>query len=255
MKKHKLIFSLVLAVCLILGTTSGVYANSYPTKDTNWKVTFTNEDEMEQNFSASSFADNLQGFQPGDTATFKVKVQNNNKAQTEWYMENEVINSLEDLSKNSETGGGAYTYALSYKGSNGKDVEFYNSEDKTAGGNPLIGGEDFNKDAGEGLHQATQGLEDWFYMDTLKKGESGVVTLSIKFDGESQVNDYQDTFAAVNMNFAVEKTPTVPDEPGDIVKTGDASHMILWAIVGLAAILLGLFVLIAGRRKEEQENE
>ena len=60
-------------------------------------------------------------------------------------------------------------------------------------------------------------------LDTLAKGDKGRITLEVELDGETQGNDYQNTLADLQMNFAVElsrqrepertNTPTVTPQP------------------------------------------
>ena len=162
---------------------------------------------MSSNFHDKVWDDDLKGLQPGDFADFSVKIKNDYEDTTDWYMTNEVIDSLEDTRKDdSGLTGGAYSYVLTYKGNQGdsKDIVLYSSE--------LVGGQDVSK-GGQGLHEATNALDDWFYLDTLKKGEGGTVTLRVGLEGETLGNDYQDTFADVEMKFAVELNTPEEDEP------------------------------------------
>ncbi|GFI58845.1 hypothetical protein IMSAG025_02309 [Muribaculaceae bacterium] len=113
-----------------------------------------------------------------------------------------------------------------------------------------------------------------------------MVTLKVVLDGETQGNTYQNTLASLQMNFAVEKTGTVPgpdgggpeggkpdgsggeDTPGapggntprtsgpgaytlHSVRTGDPSHMLLWSAIALASGA-ALFVLAVWYLKKEK---
>ena len=69
--------------------------------------------------------------------------------------------------------------------------------------------------AGEGLKEATSSLKEYFYLDTLSRNQSGVITLEVALDGETQGNDYQDTLADLQMEFAVELRDTPDNPPGD----------------------------------------
>ena len=127
--------------------------------------------------------------------------------------------------------------------------------------------------AGEGLHEATDALEEWFYLDTLAKDQGGVLTLRVALDGETQGNDYQDTLAELQMQFAVElrkprkeEPPVEPDKPGTkkksggksstrtkVVKTGDYTNYIPYLIAagvsGLALLLLAFYGMRERRRQ------
>ena len=105
------------------------------------------------------------------------------------------------------------------------------------------------------------------FFTRLESGKSGIVTLKVVLDGETQGNTYQNTLASLQMNFAVEKAGTVPgpdgggngpggsggqDTPGapngdtprtsglgaytlHSVRTGDPSNMILWSAIALGS--------------------
>ena len=68
-----------------------------------------------------------------------------------------------------------------------------------------VGGESEQAER-QGLYEATSGLEDSFYLDTLKSGEAGEISLRVALDGETQGNDYQNTLARLRLNLAVEET-------------------------------------------------
>ena len=157
-------------------------------------------------------------------------------------MTNEVLQTLEDSQSVAE--GGAYTYILTYVGADGEEV-LYSSE--------AVGGEG-DSEAGEGLHQATDALEDYFYLDQLAEGESGYVQLVVKLDGETQGNAYQDTLAKLIMNFAVEK---VNDDKiyKESAKTGDFAPMMSMSFAALIGGLLLLFFSFMMLKKRNVEGE
>lgn len=224
--------------------------------ESGWRVRFTENNIMDSNFSSARIAEAVAGLQPGDDITFRVALENKNKAGTEWYMSNEILYSLEDRSGTAS--GGAYSYDLIYVSGGSRQVLF--SSD-------TVGGEG-DQPSGEGLHGATDALEDYIYLDTLENGKSGRIELTVGLDGETQGNSYQDTLADLKLSFAVTPAPEpiiipgrpwtpepqeppdedIPDEPVPqtpwIVKTGDyrdftgpAAAMTLSG-VGLAALAL-----------------
>lgn len=195
MKKRFLCLFLVLL--LVTGASFTVHAETFY-GDSDWHVAFTDQKKMESNFKTSDLDEAVRGLQPGDNIVFTLALQNNYKEETAWWMTNEVLHSLEDRSANDSTHGGAYTYILTYTDKNGTDSILYSSE--------TIGG-DIISNAGEGLHEATDALEQYFYLDTLAVGQSGTITLEVALDGETLGNDYQDTLADLQMNFAVELIP------------------------------------------------
>ena len=104
----------------------------------------------------------------------------------------------------------------------------------------------------------TDNLEQFFYLDHLKKGEQGYITLTVALNGETHGNGYQNTLARLQLNFAVEKTggggggsdktiltpgsTSVIYSPG-AVQTGDPGGMVFWSVIALVS---GLALLICG---------
>ena len=190
-----------------------------------------------------------------------LNLKNDYDETVDWYMTNKVLKSLEDT-RAEDTGlqGGAYSYILTFKNtSTGKETVLFSSD--------RVGGEGESK-SGVGLHQATGALQDWFYLDTFKKGEGGTLTLRVALEGETQGNDYQDTLAQLQMQFAVELRTTTKDSSHssskhtthtstthrEIVKTGDYTDTIPYIIAagvsGLVFLLLAFYSL-KERRKQK----
>ncbi len=245
------IWKLLLAVSLLASMAMTAYAEtSHGNPD--WAVTFTSEKKMVSNFKTADLNDVILGIQPGDNVIITLALKNENNTATDWYMTNEVLYSLEDRSANAGTSGGAYTYKLAYTGPDGEEDILFDSD--TVGGEGASG-------AGEGLRQATDALSDYFFLDTLKKGQSGKVVLEIALDGDTQGNDYQDTLADLQMNFAVELNTGGTDTPnpgrrGDIVKTGDEMTLTPFIIVAcVTGTLLLLFVFYAQREREKEHKK
>lgn len=237
MKKQRIIISFVLAFCMIFALSTTVYGESF-TGDPDWNVQFTSGKEMVQNFTTQDLNDELRGFQPGDDAVFTIALKNTNSMSTDWYMENDILKSLEDNSYNKSAGGGTYGYQLLYSGPGGDRVLF-DSE--------TVGGDEYNTIAGQGLNEATDALDNWFYLDTLKEGQAGKITIKVMFEGETMPNAYQDTIADLSAQFAVEM-PT-----GHIVKTGDdSSNWMLYLVLALAtlALIVAVTVFVRSKRKE-----
>ena len=245
------IWKLLLAVSLLASMAMTAYAEtSHGNPD--WAVTFTSEKKMVSNFKTADLNDVILGIQPGDNVIITLALKNENNTATDWYMTNEVLYSLEDRSANAGTSGGAYTYKLAYTGPDGEEDILFDSD--TVGGEGASG-------AGEGLRQATDALSDYFFLDTIKKGQSGKIVLEIALDGDTQGNDYQDTLADLQMNFAVELNAGGTDTPnpgrrGDIVKTGDEMTLTPFIIVAcVTGTLLLLFVFYAQREREKERKK
>lgn len=228
--------------------------------DPNWKVTFTDDRKMESNFKTANLNDKISEMQPGDDVIFTIKLSNEEKNATDWYMTNKVVRSMED---NSVANGGAYTYRLTYKDHNGSVTVIYDSE--TVGGE--LEGNTTRAVTGvpEGLHEATNSLEEYFLLDTLEKGQSGQIELRIALDGDTQVNGYQNTLADLTMNFAVELRPSPVNstrEPrertlvrADTVRTADDSQLILYTVMLLTSGLLLLLISLYCRKVMRKEEE
>ncbi len=182
---------LILAAFLLFGSTRNVCAEDFVGND-NWNAEFTG-DKLESSFTSEGFADEIKDLQPGDSVLIKIAVKNSSGKDTNWYVSNEVLRSLED---GSPANGGAYTYRLAWE-RGGEENVLFNSE--------TVGGENEQAER-QGLYEATSGLEDSFYLDTLKSGEAGEISLRVALDGETQGNDYQNTLARLRLNLAVEET-------------------------------------------------
>ena len=233
----KKILCLAMMAMMVVGTTMTANAEDFKGSQ-SWLADFTGE-KIESNFTSAAIADEILQILPGDTITLEVSIQNSYEDETDWYMTNEVLKTLEESKDVAE--GGAYTYVLSYKGADGAVTELYNSD--------TVGGEGEVTADLEGLHQATDSLEDYFFLERLDKGEKGTVSLFVKLDGETQGNDYQDTLARLQMNFAVEKVA------GPIVvQTGDASNMMMYAGMALVAGMALFFVAFLNNRRNREEE-
>ena len=217
---------------MVVGTTMTAHAEDFKSS-TEWLADFTG-DKIESNFTSAEMSDEILQILPGDTITLEVSIQNSSEDETDWYMTNEVLETLEESKDSAE--GGAYTYILTYNGADGTETVLYSSD--TVGGEGSVG-----------LDEATGSLEDYFFLERLDKDEKGTVTLFVELDGETQGNDYQSTLARLQMNFAVEKVA------GPIVvQTGDAANMMKYAGIALAAGLALFFVAVVNNRRRAEEE-
>ena len=249
---------LVMAAVMTVGMGTTVSAEEFQ-GERSWPVEFDG-DGMESNFRSSELAEEIYRIQPDDTIELQVNVGNTSDSETDWYMTNEVLQSLEDTQSVAE--GGAYGYELIYVDPNGEETVLYSSD--------IVGGEDTT--GGEGLHQATGALEDYFYLGRLESGENGRVLLTVELEGETQGNDYQDTLARLQMNFAVEEVEpnTVVEQGEDNVinrvvkkvvttapKTGDPTQMLGLCAAALVSgiVLLILAVVSMKRRRDDRKGD
>ena len=223
--------------------------------DKEWMVTFTENKKVKSNFVDDDFDKVFENMQPGDDALISIKVSNNNSRTVRWYMENEVISSLEESIEAAKAqGGGAYTYQLTWTGpGESQPTTLYDSD--------TVGGEESISKDREGLKEATNSLEDWLHLSRMKKGQSGVVNLRVLLDGETQGNAYQDTLADLQMNFAVElddtsSTTNKSGNPGGgsnriiAAQTGDMNMTPYVIVAAAAGIFLIVFAVRRLRRKE-----
>lgn len=266
-KRIKKSFILGCVLASLLFTSTVAMAETYPGKD--HYVKFTSGKKMDSNFSPNGFSDTLSQLQPGDKATFHIDVSNQYKTDTDWYMTNKVLKSLE--ASDNSAGNGSYTYLLTYTDPSGKVSTLYSSE--------AVGGDLYQSKKTEGLYEATQALEDYFYLDRIGSGKTGYIDLTVLLDGETQGNYYQNTLAELQMNFAVELPPE--DEGTDnkiittenrirntvdkffkagFVKTSDNTNIlilyIIGAIIGVLLLVVGIIcVRIRKKMKGAEESE
>lgn len=231
------------ALALFVTAPVQVQAEEFSGGD-DWKVTFNGE-KLDSTFKNADIDDAIYQLQPGDTVNIRLELKNTYDGDTRWYMTNQVLQSLED--SQSAASGGAYSYILTFTAPDGTIRTLYSSES--------VGG-DTAGEGGEGLHQATNAMEDYFYLDELAKGEQAELALMVKLEGETQGNTYQDTLAKLQMNFAVEllTSGSTPLSNHTVIKTGDTNHVLLFSLLALAA---GMFciVLLSVKVKREKKEE
>ncbi len=246
-RTRKILPVLALALALITGMSLSAFADS---TGYDWSCQY-NGSKITSNFSSEDIADAIDNLQPGDDVTFNVVYENISPESTDWYMENSIEQTLEKTKAAKKVKGtgaaenGGYTYELVHYNKDDEETILFSNEE--------VGGE-YKLGKKEGLEPATNALDDWFYIDTLKQNESGKVVLHVAFDGETEVNDYMDTDGGLNVRFAVEKTPegTTPPPSRKIIKTGDESRLLMWAAIGLAAGLLMLILAFFSKKKDEK---
>lgn len=243
--KRKILTAL-LCLVLLAGLAVTARAESFTGGD-GWQVAFTADNRMESSFRTADLDDAVSGLQPGDDILFTLRLRNDNAVETDWYMTNRVLYSLEDRSSNAATSGGAYTYYLAYTDVTGEEKVLFSSD--------TVGGEHASA-AGEGLHEATDALKDFFFLDSLTTGQEGTITLRVALEGETQGNDYQDTLADLAMSFAVALKDNVPDTPRIIVQTGDRRNLLPYYVaMAVSGVLLLLLALDNVRRRRKAKRK
>lgn len=229
-------FGTFVATCAVaLACSFGFSSTAYAeTESVSWNVTYSAEKQMVSDYNQESVNQALSHMQPGDSFTMKVNLRNSSDTSTDWYMTSKAIRTLEE---GASASGGAYTYTLKYN-----DTEIYSSN--TVGG-----------DNSQGFKEISGVTGKWFYVATLGSGDTGVVSIEMSLDGETQDNAYMNTLGKLNVAFAVEDSTgstagqPVPDEDGSTLpKTMDQVLMVLY-IVGIVAALVCTIVSLRSLRK------
>lgn len=221
-------------------------------------VTFTSDGVMDKNdLNEKQWLKSVGSMQPGDTFTVEMSIANKNKESTNWYFSDEIISSLQKAEEENRLGGG-YGYRIRYSGPSGERT-LYESK--------LLGGSSEVVDT-SGLQDRNSGLRDYVFLDTLKKDQSGIVSLEVVLDGDTQGNDYQAKAAELAMQFATELTDQEPARGEDKViretktnrvtrrvNTAAAVKRLPWLLMsgisGLILLILAFFG-IKERKKEEE---
>lgn len=237
--------------------------------NTDWYVEYNQAGRVVDNYTQGSWADNVSQLQPGDDITLSIEVRQTNDTAADWYLSNEVLKSLED----GDATGSAYGYKLSYEGPSNSRTLF---ESQSVGGSGLTT---------KGLADATNAMDDYFYLGTLSKGETAKVTLNVALDGETEGNAYFDTLARLALKFAVEpnvnpenkeinnteyKTETVQSQDGgqsivnrtvsgskqNLAKTGDQTNNfpLYLLIAGVGVLCLALAIRNVRNKKNKEEE-
>lgn len=263
----KRVFAVILGLVLAFCGPMAAYADHID-GDTGWYVEYDSSGRVVDNYTQKSWADNVSQLQPGDDITLSVEVRETNDASADWYMSNEVLKSLEE----GDATGSAYGYTLSYEGPSNSRTLFTS---KNVGG---IG-------SAEGLAEATNAMDDYFFLGTLAKGETGRVVLNVALDGETEGNAYFDTLAQLKLKFAVEpnvgaeavtknetvekKETVTTTEPDNVVnrvvsgsrqnlaKTGDQTSQlpVYLLIAGVGILCLALAIRNIRNKKNENKED
>ena len=248
MKKLRVLCMFLLILTLVLSTVSAGFADS---RTFEGNIEYNNAgDGFKSDFDSASLSSVWNQMEPGDEVTITINYKNTSKVTTRWYMKNEVLDTLEGAGSKAQNGG--YTYILNNYAPSG-DIELFSND---------IGGE--NAPSGlEGLKQATTALKDHVFIAELEPGKAGRIVLNVKFDGETEVNDYMDTNGKIRFNFAVEEkgsTEQVVSVDKHVtkkitVKTGDTT-MSIWPLIAVnaVAVILLLIVFLGWKKRKGGEK-
>ncbi len=242
MKKINRFTTLLLALMTVLMMSQAAFAESYDGGTFSY-----NGSKINNTKAAATIDEAIANLQPGDSMTFTFTYKNDSEDSTEWYLENQVVQALEDQGAVN----GGYTYELVNNGKKEGAVTIFSSK-------AVAGYDSANPDTKDkGLKSATNATGDWLYIDTLKPGESGTTTLTVALDGESQANIYQNKGGQLRIAYAVEKTAVGEDvvKHRKAVNTGDETNLFIpIAVFAGAAILLSLAILSYKRDRKDGEE-
>lgn len=183
--KKKYIYA-VCALTLIFGTI-GVKTDVKAATDNlryDWDVSYNGSSFSSTYDSEDAVISNAM---PGDTITYSVTYTNLSSESADFYMNADVISSLEN---NSNANGGAYSFKIL-----NNDTVLFDSE--TVGGDV--------KDV-VGLNQINGNEGAYFSLGSVDKDDAGTVYIYIALDGNSQTNNYMASFANLEVKFGAEAT-------------------------------------------------
>ena len=212
----------------------------------SWKVWYGTDSVMHDDYSAEEYISRVSGLQPGDDITFVMNLTHENAKAADWYMSNTVIKSLEERTAENS----AYGYQLVYTGP---------AQSRTLFDSEHVGGEE-----ADGLFGATEGLEDYLFLENLSQGQTAKLTLKVTLDGETETNAYFNTLARLKMQSAVDpdteptttttnkKTTTTTSRA--LVKTGDEQRLFPFYVAMTVSGVLFLALAVQSVRLRRQED-
>ena len=166
------------------------------------------------------------------------------------------LNGRKTVTLQAKASPSAASQAVRWKSSDPKVVKISEKGVATAiyDSNTVGGEQDPENKAIRGLKEVESNLKNYFFLETMQNNKSGLLTLKVSLEGETQGNNYQDSQADIAVRFAVEVTPG-----SYIIKTGDEPMQLLPWYIGMAAAGI-LFVVLAvtglrQRKRKEEESK
>lgn len=93
---------LVMGLVMAAGMSTTAFAQDYQGAS-DWTAEF-NGNDIVTNFASSNVADSMTQVLPGDSIELYVTIKNSDSTETDWYMTNEVIRTLEDTQASASGG-------------------------------------------------------------------------------------------------------------------------------------------------------
>ena len=186
----------------------------------------------------------IKDLEPGDSVSFTFNYKNSSSEETEWYLSNEVVRTLEEAIANGDNEGG-YTYKLVNDGY---------SEDMTIFDSEAVGGDYTPDGIPEGLKGATDATEEYIHIDKVPAGKGGTTTLTVTLDPESQANSYMASNGQLRISYAVETIENETVYKYKKVDTGDRTNLLLPVITFTGALAL-LVLAVLSYRKDRKDGE
>ena len=241
LKKTSFLFISAMA-CIVLAVLLLSTESSFAESKKFTEKCYYNGSRIVSDYNSDRFASTIKHMEPGDSLDYTIRYTNKSDETTLWYFRDRTLKTLEESKDQAENGG--YTYVLK----NGNEVLFSNKE---------VGGEKVVNKL-QGLKQATNATENFFFVQELEPGESQKTHLHVELDGETGVNDYMDTDGALLLTYAVEKKSEASHrDPAthSRIRTGDMNRIIYYAaLFGTAAIMLVLAVVLWIRDRKRGED-
>lgn len=224
MKKVYLNMVLALTVLVAGFGLNNIKADA-ATQGLEWTVQYNGGDNF-STLGKDAAKTTIENAMPGDTLQYVVTYANSadSGVTSNFYLNAEVISSLEDnkmdgANTTKNAAGGAYAFSVVYD-CKGEKETIYDSE--TVGGDSVVSA---------GLNQTKQG-NAYVQVGTLAPGESGVVTITIALDGNSQDNSYMEKIAKMNVQFAVQDVNDPGFKDDRIEKSSTVEKHVVYKIPG-----------------------
>lgn len=235
--KRKQVFAAIAAALLVMGQAFPALAadDTTITLDSTAKQFVTVEKDLD-----------FQNMEPGEERTATIVLSNDSAASMSFYISGKMIKNIADAGTTNKWA--VYELKLT---KDSAATPFFDG---------VIGSDENSKL--EGNENGLSYLADDTLLATLAKGESSTITISLKLDGDSANNAYENQEGKILLTVSA----SVPTEnnPGTITKTnvirklitaktGDGTPIGLYVTVAAAALILIIVMLVFRRRSGKEE--